>query len=248
MVPSRDHVWLGPHQTRPHPLGDDRLLAKHARRRVTLDPILGAYQGNGIGSKPRFSCARRREPTVSQMSEDDRRRWDDRYTRASQPAGAPGPPEVFASLEHLFPTACTALEIACGRGEVSVWLASRGMEVFAVDISPVAIDLARDLAFRSAVSDRCRFEVWDLDDGLPPGRPVDLVVCHMYREPRLDRELIDRLAPGGLLVITSLSEVGAGPGRFRARPGELREAFDELEILTEDEGDGVAWMLGRRSG
>jgi SAM-dependent methyltransferase len=181
------------------------------------------------------------------MSEDDRRRWDDRYARAGQSAGELGAPKVLAALEHLFPTAGTALEIACGRGEVSVWLASRSMEVFAVDISLVAIDLARELASRNGVSDRCRFEVWDLDHGLPPGPPVDLLVCHMYREPRLDGELIQRLAPHGLLAITSLSEVGAGPGSFRAPPGELREAFDELEVLAEDEGDGVAWMLGRRS-
>jgi SAM-dependent methyltransferase len=182
------------------------------------------------------------------VSEDDRRHWDDRYARASQPAGAPGPPEVFASLEHLFPITGTALEIACGRGELSVWLASRGMDVFAVDISPVAIDLAMDLAYRRAVSHRCRFEVWDLDEGLPPGRPVDLVACHMYREPRLDRELIERLAPGGLLAITSLSEVGAGPGRFRARPGELRYVFEELKLVADGESEGVAWLLGRNSG
>ena len=181
------------------------------------------------------------------MSEDDRRRWDDRYARAGQSAGWPGPPEWFTSIEQLIPSTGIALEIACGRGEVSVWLASRGMEVFAVDISSVAIDLARELASLSAVSERCRFEVWDLDDGLPPGPPVDLLVCHMYREPRLDRELIQRLVPHGLLAITSLSEVGAGPGPFRTAPGELREAFDELEALAEDEGDGVAWMLGRRS-
>jgi hypothetical protein len=66
----------------------------------------------------------------------------------------------------------------------------------------------------------------------------------MYRESRLDEELIERLAPDGLLAITSLSEVGAGPGRFRARPGELRDAFAELEILAEAEHDGVAWLLG----
>jgi hypothetical protein len=70
----------------------------------------------------------------------------------------------------------------------------------------------------------------------------------MYRESRLDEELIERLAPDGLLAITSLSEVGAGPGPYRARPGELRDAFENLEVLAEDEGDGVAWFLGRKVG
>ena len=178
------------------------------------------------------------------MTEEDRRRWDQRHAEAGPAPGDPGPPRVFAPIEDLFPVDGRALEIACGRGEVSVWLASRGMDVFAVDVSPVGIDLARELALRSETADRCRFEVWDLDHGLPPGPPVDLMVCHMYRESRLDEELIERLAPDGLLAITSLSEVGAGPGRFRARPGELRDAFAELEILAEAEQDGVAWFLG----
>ena len=154
---------------------------------------------------------------------------------------------MFASIEHLFPVEGSALEIACGRGELSVWLALRGMDVLGVDVSPVAIEFAEELALRSGVADRCKFEVWDLDDGLPPGPPVDLVVCHMYREPRLDRELVERLEPGGLLAMASLSEVGAGPGRFRALPGELRHAFAQIELLAEGEGDGVAWLLGRNS-
>jgi SAM-dependent methyltransferase len=122
------------------------------------------------------------------------------------------------------------------------------MEVSAVDISPVAILLARELASRSGVFDRCAFEVWDLDEGLPPGPPVDLVICHMFREPRLDRLMVDRLRPGGVLAMATLSEVGAEPGRFRARSGELREAFAELEILAEGEGDGVAHFIGRKPG
>ena len=155
---------------------------------------------------------------------------------------------MFASIEDLFLVEGRALEVACGRGETAVWLAGRGMDVLGVDVSPVAIDLALGLARSSDVLDQSRFEVWDLDDGLPPGPPVELVVCHMYRESRLDRELIDRLAPGGLLAIASLSEVGAEPGRFRATGGELRRAFGQLEVLAEDEGKGVAWLLGKKSG
>ena len=154
---------------------------------------------------------------------------------------------MFASIEDLFPIEGSALEIASGRGELSIWLALRGMNVSGVDVSPVAIDLARELARGSGVSDQSRFEVWDLDGGLPPGPPMDLVVCHMYREPRLDRDLIERLAPRGLLATASLSEVGGGSGRFHARPGELREAFAELELLAEGEGDGVAFLVARNS-
>ena len=239
VVPPRDHVRRSPDQARPHISGYHGLLAHHAWRRVSLDTIFGTNQGYGIGS--------RQGHIVPAVSEADRRRWDERHAEAGPASGEPGLPSVFASIDDLFPLEGSALEIASGRGELSIWLALRGMDVQGVDVSPVAIEFARELAQRSGVADQCQFEVWDLDRGLPPGPPMDLVVCHMYREPRLDRDLIERLAPRGLLATASLSEVGGGSGRFRARPGELREAFAELELLAEGEGDGVAFLVARNS-
>jgi SAM-dependent methyltransferase len=158
----------------------------------------------------------------------------------------PLPPPVFAHIEHLFPTKGTALELACGRGQGAVWLAGRGMDYWGVDVSPVGIALARDLTSLYGLGDRCRFDVFDLDEGLPAGPPVNLLFCHLFRDRRLDDAMIERLAPGGKLAVAVLSEVGAGPGAFRARPGELRDAFGKLEIVDEGEGDGVGWILARR--
>jgi SAM-dependent methyltransferase len=240
VVPSGDNVRLGPDQTGPHISRDHRLLPPHPRRVVTLDAILRTNQGHRFGSGHAHILAI--------VSEEDRRHWDERHVVAGVGSDIPSLPTAFARIEDLFPVAGRALEIACGRGEMSVWLAMRGMDVVGVDVSPVAVGLARELADRGGVADRTRFEVWDLDNGLPPGPPIDLVVCHMFREPRLDQELIERVGPSGLIAIASLSEVGGTPGRFRAAPGELREAFAELEILSDGEGDGVAWLLGRKPG
>jgi SAM-dependent methyltransferase len=120
------------------------------------------------------------------------------------------------------------------------------MEVHGVDVSPTAIDLARRLAVDSGVADQCRFEVFDLDDGLPDGPQVDLLCCYLFRDRRLDQAMMDRLIPGGLLAVAVLSEVGAGPGPFRTRPRELSISFDELDVLVEGEEDGMAWLLARR--
>ena len=181
------------------------------------------------------------------MTAEDRLQWDERYTRAgSAPADdRPGPPPRLAAFEHLFPTAGSALELACGRGQGVVWLASRGMTAWGVDVSPVAIASARRLAHRHGVSSRCRFDVVDLDGGLPPGPPVDLVLCHRFRDPRLDPAVVGRLAPGGLLAIVVLSEVDAGPGSFRVRPGALLTAFAALEVVAHGEGGGEAWLVAR---
>lgn len=184
---------------------------------------------------------------MARMTEADRRRWDERYaTKGPPPLAAIAPPRVLARYADAFPVAGTALDLACGQGTGAVWLALRGLEVMGLDISSVAVDQARDLAHRSGVGDRCRFDVVDFDEGLPAGPPVDAIVCHKFWDRRLDQAIVERLAPGGLLAIAVLSEVGASPGPFRAVAGELPAAFAELAVIDADEGDGQAWLLARR--
>ena len=179
------------------------------------------------------------------MTDKDRVRWDKRYaSRGPPPVAAVGPPPVFAPFDDMFPTAGHALDLACGQGLGAVWLARRGMDVWGFDVSPVAIGQARDLARRCGVGDRCRFDVVDLDNGLPAGPPVDVILCHKFRDRRLDRAAL-RLAPGGLLAISALSEVGATPGPFRVAAGELPAAFADLDVIAAGEGQREAWLLAR---
>ena len=183
------------------------------------------------------------------MGEEDRRRWDARLADRGRPGADDdqvAPPAAFASCQQWFPTSGHALDVACGQGHGAVWLALRGLHVRGVDVSPVAVDHASALAVRTGVSERCRFDVVDLDDCLPPGPPVDVVLCHLYRDGRLDRALVERTTPGGVLAVATLSEVGAEPGPFRARRGELRAAFGHLQVLCDGERDGRAWILARR--
>jgi SAM-dependent methyltransferase len=180
------------------------------------------------------------------VTRKDQRRWDERYASQGPPsADAVGPPGVFADFADAFPTTGRALDIACGRGGATVWLARRGLDVVGFDVSAVAIAQARELAAHSGVDERCRFDAVDLDDGLPDGPPVDVILCHRFRDRRLDHAFIERLAPGGLLATAALSEVGAEPGPFRAAPGELAVAFAGLDVIAAGEGHGQAWLLAR---
>ena len=171
------------------------------------------------------------------MTDKDRVRWDNRYaSRGPAPVAAVGPPPVFAPFDAMFPTAGHALDLACGQGLGAVWLARRGMDVWGFDVSPVAIGQARDLARRSGVGGRCRFAVVDLDNGLPAGPPVDVILCHKFRGPP---------PRPGLLAITALSEVGASPGPSRVAAGELPAAFADLDVIAAGKGWGEAWLLAR---
>lgn len=182
------------------------------------------------------------------MSAQDRAHWDETYSSRGAPdPGAAAVPADFAAFEQEFPIDGMALDIACGRGGAAVWLARRGAQVWGFDVSEIAVEQARELAAHWGVTDRCRFSVADLDHGLPDGPPVDVIVCHRFRAPDLTAAIIDRLNVGGLLAISVLSEVGAGPGRYRAAPGELTAAFACLEPLAAGEGDGIAWLLARKA-
>jgi SAM-dependent methyltransferase len=183
---------------------------------------------------------------VAAVTREDQRRWDERYTgKGPAVVGAVKPPGAFAAYADVFPTTGRALDIACGQGFGTVWLAQRGLWAVGLDVSTVAIGQARELARHCGVDGHCRFDVVDLDAGLPDGPPVDVILCHKFRDRRLDHAFIKRLAPGGLLAAAALSEVGAEPGPFRAAAGELAAAFAELDVIAAGEGQGQAWLLAR---
>jgi SAM-dependent methyltransferase len=181
---------------------------------------------------------RERSRAGCRVSAADRARWDRRHGAAADVG--PLPPDALRGRLDLLPDGGRALDVACGRGAVARWLAARGFTVDAVDASPVG------LAALAGV-DGVRAVLHDLDGGLPAGGPYDVVVCQRFRDPALYPALRAALAPAALLVITVLSEVGEGPGPFRAHPGELAAAFAGMEVLVSREGGGEASLVARAS-
>ena len=93
---------------------------------------------------------------------------------------------------------CTHLSMLCSRprGTPSIWPAGKGSVRVARTPRHGRLGVrrlsgghrqGRDLARRSGVGDRCRFVVVDLDNGLPAGSPVDVILCHKFGDRRLDR-------------------------------------------------------------
>jgi 2-polyprenyl-3-methyl-5-hydroxy-6-metoxy-1,4-benzoquinol methylase len=189
--------------------------------------------------------------------QDDALRWNDRY-RTSGPVSArpPEPLDERGDLVSLIPTAGTAIDIACGLGAQTLWLASQGLHVVALDVSPVAIERVRSAADAAGLADHIDARVVDLDDGLPGGTPIaDVIVCQRFRNPQLYPSIIEHLAPDGVAIVTVLSDVGLSavgpgqaPGPFHAPAGELVTAFtcEQTEILYSAEAAGIATILAKR--
>jgi SAM-dependent methyltransferase len=180
---------------------------------------------------------------------DDATRWDARYRSASPPGPlAPDAVNARTDLVELLPHTGVAIDIACGLGSQSLWLAQRGLDVVALDVSPIAIEALRSAAHAAGLADRIDARVTDLDNGLPAEpATADVIVCQRFRQPSIYAQIAERLVVGGVAVVTILSEVGAeSPGPFHAPPGELVAAFEEFDILDAHEGEGVATIVARR--
>ncbi|MDP6377737.1 MAG: class I SAM-dependent methyltransferase [Pseudomonadales bacterium] len=191
------------------------------------------------------------------MSVEDRQRWNQRYAQGAF-ADRTWPSVLLADWVERIPVG-RALDIACGAGRNSMYLARRGFDVTGIDISRVGLEHARRSA-KDANLDIDWVEA-DLESGaLPVDGPFDLIVLFRYVNLELVSRLPPLLAPGGWLIVEEHllavdAENGPSNPAFRVAPGALRAAVGDLHIETEQEGfvndpDGrkfpVARIVGHR--
>ena len=188
------------------------------------------------------------------MGADDRRRWDDKYgTRAV-------PDELTVDTwlleqSHFLPVG-RALELACGLGQNAISLAIEGWQVDAVDISPVGLKLAAELASRKSVD--VNWTVADLDEFQPAAGAYDLVCVFRFLDrPRLPAAIEAALAPGGTLLYETFTQNHLNrPGShmrnpdFALAPGELPRLFPGLTVIEYSELElpdrSVARLVARK--
>jgi SAM-dependent methyltransferase len=175
------------------------------------------------------------------MSAEDRLKWDERY-RTGGYASREHPSALLAEWEPRLPRG-RALDIACGAGRNSLFLAGRGFSVDAVDISAVGLERAREKA--RALGLEVRWIEADLEEpanaSLPRER-YDLIVLIRYVNVKLLAHLFDRLAPNGVFlceqhVESSEEVVGPRTPAFRMKPNQL---LREVMALSKP-GDNVLY-------
>lgn len=126
------------------------------------------------------------------------------------------------------------LEIGCGLNSPALALAAMGAQVIGIDISPVAIDEARE---RAEGVENVRFEVMDAEALTVDDGSLDLVIgtgiLHHLDLSHVSDEIRRVLAPGGRAVF--VEPLGHNPLinlYRRLTPGE--RTVDEHPLLTSD--------------
>lgn len=163
------------------------------------------------------------------------------------------PAPWLAGAQGLLPSSGTALDLAAGTGRNAVWLALRGLEVTAVDALPDALERAERLARRAGVKLRTRVTDLRRPEARPRGS-FDVVSVFRYLNRDLFPWIREAVSPGGLVIFETFVGEPHGEGgprrRHRLHPGELRAAFEGLEVLRAREAEGaqpdLASIVARR--
>jgi tellurite methyltransferase len=164
--------------------------------------------------------------------------WLERIARSSD-----SPPEQYR-----------ALDIAMGTGRHARALAQAGFRTFGVDISFDAVRSARG----SVASDARAIAAWvaDLRQYPLPRSWFDVIVVTRYLQRDLFGAISEALAPGGVVIYETFTtrqriyERGPTSPDHLLEPGELRRAFDALDVLFYEEvsaPEAIARMAGRRA-
>lgn len=136
---------------------------------------------------------------------------------------------------------CKALDIGCGTGDNSVWLAQKNFQVTGTDISGIAIEKAKEKASKRNV--KCTFLVVDFlkdpIEGAPFGFVFDRGCFHAYSSGRERKKFVKNVAANlekmglWLSIIGNADERREGPGPPQRSAGDIVIAVEPyFEILS----------------
>lgn len=133
-----------------------------------------------------------------------------------------------------------ALDAGCGHGAETLWLATQGWDVTAVDFSASALDHGRAMAdaLGSAVAGRITWIQGDLATWSPPGR-FDLVASlyvHIAGPVRVAvQKLADAVAVGGTLLMIGHRSIDPASGAPTPAAGQVQVSVDDAVAVLDRE-------------
>jgi SAM-dependent methyltransferase len=167
--------------------------------------------------------------------QEDKQRWNEKYLVAPMPHETS---DILKENIHLAQKG-RALDIACGTGRNTHFLADKGFIVDAVDFSDYALDKIRDDENINKID-------VDLDTYTFEEDAYELILKVNYLDRKMFPGIIKALKKGGIFIYETFVKTPTGEGYhnptnpdFHLDRGELLKAFDELEILSYEEKDAI---------
>jgi len=188
--------------------------------------------------------------------ESDRIKWNARFESQDSYLGERPSPFLAAEIERIKVLAPgpDALDVACGEGRNSIFLARHGFRAVGVDISDSGLAKGRSRA--QAVGVDVDFRRIDLDDGMVEGT-YDLILNFNFLLRELIPSEVASLKPGGLLLFDTIMAsdqlLQSHNPAYLLQPGELNRIFAPYDgdILFSEESRGgempTARLLFRKS-
>jgi tellurite methyltransferase len=178
------------------------------------------------------------------MADKDREKWDARYRKK---LGGPEPSSILTKYWSLASVG-KALDIACGNGRNSIFLAEKGFEVDAVDISKMATD------HLAGLNPNINVICTDLDTWEIPSNRYELIVNIRFLDRRLFPMIQSGLKPGGILIFESFMD--GEKDKYVLKKNELLRAFLSFRIVYYEEKkadhsekfDQIASLVAIKSG
>lgn len=135
-------------------------------------------------------------------SDEQARGWDEAYARHGLMWHAE-PNALLAEVASQLPVG-RAIDLGCGEGRNSLYLAGLGWTVTGIDFSSVAVEKARRLASEQGLA--VNFEVHDVRSFEPEQESADLVMALYLHLAKEDRRRVlaaaaNALSPGGHVLV-----------------------------------------------
>lgn len=178
------------------------------------------------------------------MAIEDKEKWDKKYKNTPQLLKQR---DVSIKLKSIInkTRGKKALDIACGGGKNSIFLAKNGFSIDAMDISDVALESIEKKAFKNINTIQIDLEEkLDLKENY-----YDLIVQTNFLDRSIIPALKNSLKKEGLIFIETymhheINEKQASNKSFLLKKDELKELFKEdFKILDYDEFDNEDFEL-----
>jgi len=170
-------------------------------------------------------------PMVVSAASNDQTRWDKYYNMEDFLYGTEPIPFLKDNISLLPKN--KALDLAMGEGRNGVYLATQGFDVLGLDISPIGLNKAQQLAkhFNTTIQTR----VVDLENYQLEKNSYDVIICTYYMQRDLFNQIKASLKPGGMVLIETFNsdylKYSRFPKKYLLKHNELLEIFKDFKVI-----------------